>query len=210
MSVADQLDWAKMNGIVPAVVQHAATGELRMLGYMDRLALEETERSGFVTFFSRSKGRLWRKGESSGNVLELVSISADCDGDALLILARPHGPTCHRGSSSCFAGSSAPGTGFLAELGDIVAQRSLADPSESYTAKLLSMGVKRTAQKVGEEGVEVALAAIGGDEAEVTSEAADLLYHLTVLLHATGSSWEAVTDELRRRHAEASSSTASS
>lgn len=210
MSVADEIDWAKMDGIVPAVVQHAATGQVRMLGYMDRLALEETERSGFVTFFSRSKNRLWRKGESSGNVLELVSVSADCDGDALLVIARPNGPTCHRGSDSCFAETVTPGAGFLAELGDIVAQRSLADPSESYTARLLGSGVKRMAQKVGEEGVEVALAAVGGDGAEVTAEAADLLYHLTVLLQASGSSWEAVTDELRRRHAEASSATASS
>jgi phosphoribosyl-ATP pyrophosphohydrolase/phosphoribosyl-AMP cyclohydrolase len=209
MSLADRIDWAKMDGLVPAIVQDAASGAVRMLGYMNRAALEETERSGFVTFFSRSKNRLWRKGESSGNRLELVSIAPDCDQDALLVLARPLGPTCHTGAESCF-GEGAPGTGFIAEVEDTVRQRAAADPAKSYTARLLSEGLKRAAQKVGEEGVETALAAVAGDGAELTAEAADLVYHLTVLLHAAGGSWREVVDELKRRHAPASTATTSS
>ncbi|WP_118857279.1 bifunctional phosphoribosyl-AMP cyclohydrolase/phosphoribosyl-ATP diphosphatase HisIE [Sphingomonas mesophila] len=202
------LDWNKSGGLIPAVIQDAASGEVRMVGMMDRAALEATLRDGFVTFFSRSKNRLWRKGESSGNLLDLVDLRTDCDRDSLLVLAQPRGPTCHTGAASCFGEGGAPGTGFLASLAAIVDERTAADPAESYTARLVAAGVKRIAQKFGEEGVEVALAAAGGDAAEVTAEAADLLYHLTVLLRETGSSWAEVTDELRRRHA--SSATAAS
>lgn len=209
MSLADRIDWAKVDGLVPAIVQDVASGAVRMLGYMSQEALEETERSGLVTFFSRSRNRLWRKGETSGNRLELVSIALDCDSDALLVLARPHGPTCHTGAASCF-GEGAPGTGFIAELADTVRQRAGADLGASYTARLLADGIKRIAQKVGEEGVETALAAVAGDSAEVTAEAADLIYHLTVLLQASSASWPEVVDELKRRHAPASSDTASS
>ena len=205
----DSLDWAKMDGLIPAIVQDAASGEVRMLGYMDRAALDATVRDGQVTFFSRSRGGPWRKGETSGNQLDLVSIAADCDRDALLVVARPRGPTCHTGSSSCFGEQQAVGTGFIATLADILAQRATADPGSSYTARLMSEGPKRIAQKVGEEGVEVALAGVAGDAAEVTSEAADLVYHLSLLLQVSGSSWEEVMDELRARHA-ASSATASS
>ncbi len=203
------IDWAKMDGLVPAIVQDAASGEVRMLGYMDRAALEATLRDGLVTFYSRSRGGPWRKGESSGNVLRLVEIRMDCDRDALLILASPVGPTCHKGSPSCFGDDGAPGIGFVATLAATIAQRAAADPESSYTARLIAQGVKRIAQKVGEEGVEVALAATSGDADELTAEAADLVYHLTVLLEASETSWPAVIDELKRRHAP-SSATASS
>ncbi|HXG99957.1 MAG TPA: bifunctional phosphoribosyl-AMP cyclohydrolase/phosphoribosyl-ATP diphosphatase HisIE [Sphingomicrobium sp.] len=203
-----QLNWGKMNGMIPAIVQDAASGEVRMLGYMDRAALDATITEGFVTFYSRSRAGPWRKGETSGNVLDLVEVRVDCDGDALLILASPRGPTCHTGSDSCFGQQGAPGTGFLASLAATLQLRASADPLTSYTAQLALGGVKRIAQKVAEEGVEVALAAVSGDQGELTNEAADLLYHLTVLLPAAGSSWTDVISELKRR--QASSATASS
>ena len=202
-------DWAKMDGLLPAIVQDAASGEVRMLGYMDRAALEATLRDQLVTFHSRSRGGPWRKGETSGNVLKLIEIKLDCDRDALLIVATPVGPTCHTGTSSCFGEDLAPGTGFIATLAGRIAERAHADPSSSYTARLIAQGIKRIAQKVGEEGIEVALAATAGDAGELTSEAADLVYHLTVLLEASDTSWSAVIDELKRRHS-ASSATASS
>jgi phosphoribosyl-ATP pyrophosphohydrolase/phosphoribosyl-AMP cyclohydrolase len=205
----DALDWQKMGSLIPAIVQHAGSGEVRMLGYMDRAALDATIADKLVTFHSRSRGGPWRKGEISGNLLDLVDIRLDCDKDALLVLALPRGPTCHTGSDSCFGGAGAPGTAFIATLADTVASRAAADPQTSYTARLISEGMRRLAQKVGEEGVEVALAATAGDAAELTSEAADLVYHLTVLLEASDSSWGEVIDELERRHA-ASSRTASS
>lgn len=202
----DTLDWAKMDGLIPAIVQHAGSGEVRMLGYMDRAALDATIRDRLVTFHSRSRGGPWRKGVTSGNLLEVVDIRADCDGDALLVTANPRGPTCHTGTASCFGGDGAPGTGFVAELAAIVADRAAASPSESYTARLLAEGVKRIAQKVGEEGVETALAATSGEQGELASEAADLVYHLTVLLYAAGGSWDEVIAVLKKRHAAASAS----
>ncbi len=205
----DKLDWDKMDGLIPAIVQDAASGEVRMLGYMDRAALDATIADGLVTFFSRSRGGPWRKGQTSGNLLDLVDIRFDCDCDALLVLAIPRGPTCHTGSVSCFGDDGAPGLGFVATLAETVAVRAAADPAASYTARLIGEGIKRLAQKVGEEGIEVALAAAAGDASELTSEAADLVYHLTVLLHVSGSSWGAVIAELKRRHS-ASSATASS
>ena len=205
----DTLDWAKMDGLIPAIVQDAGSGEVRMLGYMDRAALDATIGDQLVTFHSRSRGQSWRKGETSGNLLELVDISADCDGDSLLVLARPRGPTCHRGTPSCFGVNGPPGTGFIAELAETVATRAAADPATSYTARLIGEGMKRLAQKVGEEGVEVALAAVAGDAAELTSEVADLIFHLTVLIEASDTSWSAVMTELARRHAR-SKATASS
>jgi phosphoribosyl-AMP cyclohydrolase / phosphoribosyl-ATP pyrophosphohydrolase len=205
----NSLDWAKMDGLIPAIVQHAASGEVRMLGYMDRAALDATIADGLVTFYSRSRGGPWRKGETSGNLLDVVDIRFDCDRDALLVFAIPRGPTCHLGSDSCFGDDGAPGVGFVATLEAIVSARAAADPATSYTARLIGEGIKRLAQKVGEEGVEVALAAVAGEAAELTSEAADLVYHLTVLLEASDSSWDAVIGELRRRHS-ASSATASS
>ena len=200
MNDPDTLDWAKMDGLLPAIVQDAASGEVRMLGYMDRAALDATIADKLVTFHSRSREKSWRKGETSGNLLDLVDIKADCDGDALLVLAAPRGPTCHTGTTSCFGADGPPGIGFLVMLANLLKQRASADPATSYTARLMGQGIKRLAQKVGEEGVEVALAAAAGDAAEVTSEAADLVYHLTLLLEASDTSWDAVIGELRRRH----------
>lgn len=202
----DGLAWDRMDGLLPAIVQDSLSGEVRMLGYMNRAALERTLASGLVTFFSRSRQALWTKGETSGNTLELVSIAADCDGDALLVRARPNGPTCHNGTDSCFSGATG---GFLSALEAILETRAAADPASSYTARLLAEGVKRIAQKVGEEGIETALAAVAGDKAELTAEAADLVYHLTLLLQSRGLNWAAVAVELARRHA-ASKATASS
>ena len=194
------LDWVKMDGLIPAIVQDAASGEVRMLGYMDRAALEATIADKLVTFHSRSRGGPWRKGETSGNLLEVVGIRMDCDRDALLILANPRGPTCHTGSDSCFGDDGAPGVGFIGSLEQVVAARAGADPATSYTAKLLAEGPARAAQKVGEEGVETALAGRCGDDAELTSEAADLVYHLTVLLKARGLVWADIVAELKKRH----------
>jgi len=179
------LAWDKQHGLLPAIVQDAATLRVLMLGYMDRQALQATLDTGRVTFFSRSRQAQWTKGETSGNTLELVSIGADCDGDTLLLQARPQGPTCHLGRTSCFA--DAPGDP-LAELDALIAARERERPDGSYTTRLLEGGLPRIAQKVGEEGVEVALAAVTGDQAALTGEAADLLYHLLVLLRARGLS----------------------
>lgn len=192
------LDWAKGDGLLPAIVQDAGTLRVLMLGYMNAEALAATQASGFVTFYSRSRQRLWKKGESSGNVLELVSVQADCDNDSLLVLARPHGPTCHLQRDSCFAG--APGN-FLADLGALVARRDSERPAGSYTTALFEDGVRRIAQKVGEEGVETALAAVCQDDAAVLGESADLVFHLLVLLRARGLAWQDLTAVLQQRHA---------
>lgn len=195
----DQLDWEKTDGMLPVVVQHAVSGEVLMLGYMDRDALAKTQASGKVTFFSRSKQRLWTKGETSGNFLNVVSITPDCDNDTLLVLADPIGPTCHTGSSSCFGDSSHQWL-FLYQLEQLLASRKTADPASSYTAKLYASGTKRIAQKVGEEGVETALAATVHDREELTNEASDLVYHLLVLLQDQELDLTAVIENLRARH----------
>ncbi|TLX21196.1 bifunctional phosphoribosyl-AMP cyclohydrolase/phosphoribosyl-ATP diphosphatase HisIE [Thermomonas fusca] len=192
----DTLAWDKQGGLLPAIVQDAATLRVLMLGYMNREALGVTLASGRVTFYSRSKGRLWTKGESSGHVLELVSIEADCDADTLLVQAHPHGPTCHLQRPSCFPAAPADG---LAELDALIAQRERERPQGSYTTKLFEDGVRRIAQKVGEEGVETALAAVAQDEAALLGEAADLLYHLTVLLRARGLSLQDARQVLQAR-----------
>ena len=193
-----QLEWAKGDGLLPAIVQDAATLRVLMLGYMSREALEATLASRKVTFFSRSKQRLWTKGESSGHVLELVSLTSDCDDDTLLVLARPHGPTCHLQRASCFP--DAPGA-FLAELDALIARRERERPADSYTTRLFEAGVRRIAQKVGEEGVETALAAVAQDEPALLGESADLLYHLIVLLRARGLSLDDAITVLAQRHA---------
>ena len=194
------LSWDKMDGLLPAAVQDRASGRLLMLGYMDRDALAATLSTGFATFYSRSKGRLWQKGETSGNRLAVRAVHEDCDSDALLVLADPEGPTCHLGTQSCFGGEGPQGPGWLADLSRIVAARAASADEASYTSRLLGEGLPKIAQKVGEEGVEVALAAVTRDEAGCAEESADLLYHLAVLMEARGFGWEDVVRVLRARH----------
>ncbi len=193
----DALDWRKGDGLLPAVIQDADTLRVLMLGYMTRQAAQATIDSGKVTFFSRSKQRLWTKGESSGHVLSLVTIDVDCDNDTLLVQARPHGPTCHLGRTSCFP--EAP-SHFLIELDALVASRDLQRPAGSYTTRLFEEGVRRISQKVGEEGVETALAGVAQDDAALLGESADLLFHLIVLLRARGLSLNDAVSVLRDRH----------
>ena len=181
----DELAWDKQGGLLPAVIQDASTLGVLMLGYMDRAALLATLECGEVTFFSRSRQALWRKGEQSGNVLRLVSIETDCDQDTLLVMAEPAGPTCHLGSTSCFP--NAPHD-VLSALDVRIAERERERPAGSYTTTLFEAGVRRISQKVGEEGVETALAGVVQDDAALLGEAADLLYHLLVLLRARGLS----------------------
>jgi phosphoribosyl-AMP cyclohydrolase / phosphoribosyl-ATP pyrophosphohydrolase len=200
------LEWEKMQGLVPAIVQDASTGAVLMLGYMNREALAATETTGRVTFWSRSRGRLWTKGETSGHFLEVCSISADCDRDTLLILAQAAGPACHLGTDTCW-GAEAPRSlahrlEFLVRLEQIIAQRIVDPPPGSYTATLVEAGLTRIAQKVGEEGVELALAAVTQEDEAVVGEAADLFYHTALLLKAKGLSLAQVAAELESRHAE--------
>lgn len=197
------LDFAKGGGLLPAVVQHADDGSVLMVGWMDIDAARETLRRGRVVFWSRSKGRLWEKGETSGNSLVVRSVSADCDRDTLLVQAMPSGPTCHTGTATCFGddGGTTTTGAFLSELETLIGTRLREAPEGSYTARLASQGVKRIAQKVGEEGVETALAATGGGREELVSESADLLYHLLVLLRVKDIPLAEVERELARRHA---------
>lgn len=192
-----QLAWSKLDGLVPAIIQDACNGRVLMLGYMNNDALATTRSSGKITFFSRSKQRLWTKGESSGHYLQLVSIESDCDSDSLLIQALPLGPTCHLQRASCFA--SAPAN-FLADLDQLIAARGRERPEPSYTTRLFESGLRRIAQKVGEEGVETALAAVVEDEQTLLGEAADLIFHLLVLLHARGMSLADAARLLEQRH----------
>ncbi|AIR00774.1 bifunctional phosphoribosyl-AMP cyclohydrolase/phosphoribosyl-ATP diphosphatase HisIE [Pluralibacter gergoviae] len=197
--LTEKLDWEKTDGMMPAIVQHAVSGEVLMLGYMNKDALAKTLETGKVTFFSRTKGRLWTKGETSGHFLNLVSISPDCDNDTLLVLVNPIGPTCHKGNSSCFAEASHEWL-FLYQLEELIASRKNADPESSYTARLYASGTKRIAQKVGEEGVETALAATVRDREELKNEASDLVYHLMVLLQDGGLGLTEVISNLKKRH----------
>lgn len=193
------LDFDKAGGLIPIVVQDAATLQVLTLAYMDRAALDETLDSGAATFFSRSRGGRWRKGETSGDRLHVVSITPDCDGDALVLKVRPVGNACHLNRISCFGEEDAPGLGRLARLEQTVADRAAADPAESWTARLLAGGVKCIAQKVGEEGVETALAGVAGPDSELAAEAADLVYHLMVLLRARHMVFQDVLDVLAQR-----------
>ncbi len=195
----DQLDWEKSDGLLPAIVQHWRSGTVLMLGYMNHAALSQTLQSGKVTFWSRSKQRLWCKGETSGNYLELKSAHPDCDVDAILVLAEPHGPTCHLGTATCFGDGAVPTLSVLSELEDLIAQRDRDRPADSYTTRLFESGIRRIAQKVGEEGVETALAAVAQDDASIASEAADLVFHLLILLRARGVSLDDVADVLKSR-----------
>lgn len=195
-------------GLIPAVVQHARSGEVLMLGYMNEEALQQTLVSGMVTFWSRSRKALWRKGETSGNVLRLVEIRQDCDGDALLVLAEPAGPTCHTGRVSCFHRTldgdltdvRVPQSVILADLAGVVAQRASMPKEGSYTTKLLSGGVDRIGKKIGEEAAEVIIAAKNGVPGEVAWEVADLVYHVLVLLQQQGMTLDDIWSELRRRY----------
>ena len=195
------IDWDKSQGLVPAIVQHALTGKVLMLGYMTREALAVTQDSRQVTFFSRSKQRLWTKGETSGNLLAVDRIDLDCDRDTLLIRATPSGPTCHLGRSSCFdTNEEFPGLGFLGELENVIDRRVASGSKDSYTRQLVEAGIARIAKKVGEEGVEVALAAGCGTADEILEESADLLFHLLLLLRQKNLSLADVTATLKRRH----------
>lgn len=196
------------DGLIPAIVQHARSGEVLMLGYMNAAALAATRDSGWVTFWSRSRAALWRKGETSGHLLRCVAVRTDCDADALLVLAEPVGPTCHTGAPSCFHRDLAgevladrvPAIGMVPQLADVIAARAAAGDAESYTARLLTAGVDRIAKKIGEEAAEVIIAAKNHDARELTWELADLWYHALVLQHQQGLAPEAVWQELRRRH----------
>ena len=196
----ETLDWDKNAGLIPAVIEDAVSGRVLMLAYMNREALQKTLETKRVTFFSRSKGRLWTKGETSGNFLNLVDLAADCDKDTLLVTVNAEGPACHLGTTSCF-GDLQSRWQFLRELEVLLASRKGADPATSYTANLYARGTKRIAQKVGEEGVETALAATVHDREELRNEAADLVYHLLVLLQAENLELADVIDILRERHA---------
>jgi phosphoribosyl-ATP pyrophosphohydrolase/phosphoribosyl-AMP cyclohydrolase len=197
-----KIDWKKTNGLVPAIVQDVATRQVLMLGYMDAAALKKTLRTRKVTFFSRTKGRLWTKGESSGHFLKVVSVEVDCDRDTLLVQARPDGPTCHRGTVSCFGnGALTGGVGFLGYLEQYLDARIKGGDKTSYTVRLAREGVGRVAQKVGEEGLETALAAVAGRQKDFAGEAADLLYHLTVLLRVKGLTLADAIAVLEKRHA---------
>lgn len=199
MMNTEQLNWDKSNGLIPAIVQNANNGSVLMLGYMNQEALQQTLQSNKVTFYSRSKQRLWQKGEQSGNYLELVDVGSDCDNDTLLIQAQPVGPTCHTGNSSCFTLSAPQPWQVLSDLEQTVNERANANDSDSYTQSLIKSGIKRIAQKVGEEGVEVALAAASGDRDELIAETADLIYHFMVLLKACDCPLAMVLLELKNR-----------
>jgi len=195
-----KIDFEKGGGLVPAIVQNADSGKVLMLGYMNEAALAKTHESGQVTFFSRSRQTLWTKGETSENTLDLVSLSADCDHDTVLVLARPNGPTCHTGTETCFDDGSAPSLSFLSTLENVIKSRENDDESKSYTANLLSGPLHKISQKVGEESVEVALAAVAESDDDLKNEAADLIYHLMVLLRAKKIDLAEVTDVLKSRH----------
>lgn len=199
---SEQLDWEKVDSLMPAIIQNAISGDVLMLGYMNKEALATTLSSGNVTFYSRTKQRLWTKGETSGNFLKVVNIYPDCDNDTLLILANPIGPTCHNGTESCFSPAQSQ-WGFLYELENLLAERKNASPDSSYTASLYASGTKRIAQKVGEEGVETALAATVNDREELKNEASDLIYHLLVLLQDQSLSLSDVIGCLQERHKKA-------
>ncbi len=194
------VDWEKGNGLVPAIIQDASTEQVLMLGYMNAESLEKTQETGLVTFYSRSRKTLWTKGETSGNTLKLISIAMDCDQDTLLVRALPAGPTCHEGTVSCFGDKGPQGLGFLAKLESFIEERKTADPESSYTAKLLQGPLHKAAQKVGEEGVETALAAIAETDDGLVYESADLIYHLMVLLSAKDTKLADVIKELQTRH----------
>ncbi|PXA74871.1 bifunctional phosphoribosyl-AMP cyclohydrolase/phosphoribosyl-ATP diphosphatase HisIE [Vibrio sp. 11986-1-5] len=201
-ALVERIDWQKVDGLIPAIVQDFDSSQVLMMGYMNPEALEVTLATKQVTFYSRSKQRLWTKGETSGHVLQLRNLALDCDQDTLLVKVNPIGPTCHTGTTTCWDGDSQEESQlvWLHQLEQLLAARKSASPESSYTASLYASGTKRIAQKVGEEGVEVALAAATGDKAELISESADLIYHLLVLLQDQGLALSDVIDKLKQRH----------
>lgn len=194
----DAIDWSKGNGLVPAIVQDVRSLRVLMLGYLSGESLHRTLETGLVTFFSRSRRSFWQKGETSGHVLRLREIRADCDGDALLILAEPEGPTCHLGTISCFGADERASLSTLAELAFVIHARRVAPRQDSYTSGLFAEGISRIAQKVGEEAVETALSA-ATQSPSLAEESADLFYHLLVLLEAAGTDWMDVMEILGER-----------
>jgi phosphoribosyl-ATP pyrophosphohydrolase/phosphoribosyl-AMP cyclohydrolase len=196
-----ELAWEKMDNLIPCIVQDSISGKVLMQGFMNQESVQHTLASKNVTFFSRSKQRLWTKGETSGHTLALTELSADCDNDSLIALAKPNGPTCHTGTETCWQdGAAQPEIAFIADLERLIASRKGADADSSYTASLYASGIKRIAQKVGEEGVETALAATVQDLEELKNESADLIYHLIVLLQASNLSLSDVISVLKHRH----------
>lgn len=197
-----KLDFEKMGGLIPAIIQDSCTGKVLMLGFMNEEALSKTEETGKVTFFSRTKNRLWTKGETSGNFLNVVSIAVDCDNDTLLIKVKPVGPVCHTGSDTCFGETNQTDLFFLSYLQDFIDKRKAEMPEGSYTTSLFKKGVNRMAQKVGEEAVETVIEATNGTDEGFLYEASDLIYHLIVLLTSKGHRIEELAQELKKRHKE--------
>ena len=197
-----KLDFEKMGGLIPAIIQDSCTGKVLMLGFMNEEALVKTEEIGKVTFYSRTKNRLWTKGETSGNFLNVVSIAADCDNDTLLIKVKPVGPVCHTGSDTCFGETNQTDLFFLSYLQDFIDKRKAEMPEGSYTTSLFKKGVNRMAQKVGEEAVETVIEATNGTDEGFLYEASDLIYHLIVLLTSKGHRIEELAQELKKRHKE--------
>jgi phosphoribosyl-ATP pyrophosphohydrolase/phosphoribosyl-AMP cyclohydrolase len=195
-----ELDFEKINGLIPAIIQDNYTQKVLMLGFMNKEAYEKTMETGKVTFFSRTKNRLWTKGEESGNFLHVVSVKADCDNDTLLIMVHPEGPVCHKGTDTCWGDKNEQDIMFLKELQDFIDRRRQEMPEKSYTTSLFNSGVNKMAQKVGEEAVETILEACNGTDERLIYEGADLLYHLIVLLTYKGYRIEDLARELKERH----------
>ena len=195
-----ELDFDKMNGLIPAIIQDSSTQKVLMLGFMNKEAYEKTVKTGKVTFYSRTKKRLWTKGEESGNFLNVVSIKADCDNDTLLVMANPCGPVCHKGTDTCWGEKNEQDIMFLKELQDFIDKRHEEMPENSYTTSLFKSGVNKMAQKVGEEAVETIIEACNGTDERLIYEGADLLYHLIVLLTSKGYRIEDLARELKERH----------
>ena len=195
-----QLDFEKMGGLVPAIIQDDKTLKVLMLGFMNEEALQKSRETGKVTFFSRTKNRLWTKGEESGNFLNIVSIMDDCDNDTLLIKVDPVGPVCHTGSDTCFGEKNEEAVLFLKYLQNFIAKRRQEMPEGSYTTSLFNDGINRMAQKVGEEAVETVIEAMAGNDERLLYEGSDLLYHLIVLLTYKGYRIEDLANELKKRH----------
>jgi phosphoribosyl-AMP cyclohydrolase / phosphoribosyl-ATP pyrophosphohydrolase len=193
-------DFSKINGLVPVIVQNASTSKVLMLGFMNEEAWNKTLQTGLATFYSRSRNKLWTKGEESGNILKVVELISDCDNDTILLIADPVGPTCHTGTESCFGSGNPDGLSFLGDLQRLIIERKKNLPENSYTTRLFNAGINKIAQKVGEEAVELVIEAKDDNRDLFINEAADLMYHYLVLLAAKGMSVEEVISVLKERH----------